>query len=116
MLKTRVTVLVRLAVAMGRRTCQTIKLRATIPALMPLNVLQRFRWHGTPLELGELFVLHKDRREARAVLLTHQLGWEVRLLVGTQLEAVQTQVCRSQEEVFTTGEQWKAAMGEKGWD
>jgi hypothetical protein len=40
----------------------------------------------------------------------------VRLLVGTQLEAVQTQVCRSQEEVFTTGEQWKAAMMEKGWN
>lgn len=29
---------------------------------------------------------------------------------------VQTQVCRSQEEVFPTGEQWKAAAtGEKGW-
>jgi hypothetical protein len=28
---------------------------------------------------------------------------------------VQTQVCRSQEDVLTTGEQWKAAMNEKGW-
>jgi hypothetical protein len=84
-------------------------------ALMVLYVLQRLDWHGTPLELGDLFLLHKDRREARAVLVTHQLGWEVRLLVGKQLEAVQTQVCRSQEEVFVTGEQWKAAMMEKGW-
>ena len=48
-------------------------------------------------------------------LFTHQLGWEVRLLVGSQLEVVQTQVCRDQEEVLRTREQWKAAMIEKGW-
>ena len=28
---------------------------------------------------------------------------------------VQTQVCRTQDDVLTTGEQWKAAMVEKGW-
>jgi hypothetical protein len=70
---------------------------------MPLQVLQRLDWHGTPIELGDLFRLHKDRREARAPLFTHQLGWEVRLLVGSQLEVVQTQVCRDQEEVLATG-------------
>ena len=75
---------------------------------MPLRVLQRPDWHGTPRELGELFILHKNRSEARAMLLTHQLGWEVRLLIGAQPEVVQTQVCRSQEEVLSTGEQWKA--------
>jgi hypothetical protein len=61
---------------------------------MTLQVLQRPNWHGTPLELGDL---------SRAVIVTRQLGWELWLLVGTQLEAVQTL------------EQWKAAMGEKGW-
>ena len=29
-------------------------------------------------------------------------------------EVVQTQVCRDQEEVLTTGEDWKQAMMEKG--
>ena len=82
---------------------------------MPLQVLQRPHWHGTPIELGDLFRLQKNRREARAALFTHQLGWEVRLLVGSQLEVVQTQVCRDQEEVLTTGERWKQAMLEKGW-
>jgi hypothetical protein len=82
---------------------------------MPVHVLQRPDWHGTSIELGELFVLYKDRRTARAVLVTHQLGWEVRLVIGAQEEVVQTQVCRSQEEVLTTGEEWKTAMGEKGW-
>ena len=37
------------------------------------------------------------------------------LLIGGQLEVVQTQVCRDQEEVLTTGEQWKAALAEEGW-
>ena len=66
-------------------------------------VLQRPHWHGTPIALGDLFRLQKNRREARAALFTHQLGWEVRLPVGSQLEVVQTQVCRDQEEVLTTG-------------
>ena len=47
---------------------------------MPLQVLQRPNWHGTPIELGDLFRLQKNRREARAALFTHQLGWEVRAL------------------------------------
>ena len=85
------------------------------PAPMLLQVLQRPNWHGTPIELGDLFRLQKSRREARAVLFTHQFGWEVRLLIGAQLEVVQTQVCRNQEELLTTGERWRKAMIEKGW-
>ena len=61
------------------------------------------RLHGTPIEVGDLFRLQKNRREAPAALFTHQLGWEVRLLVGSQLEVVQTQVWRDQEEVLATG-------------
>jgi hypothetical protein len=37
------------------------------------------------------------------------------LQVGINREFVQTKVCRSQDDVVTTGEQWKAAMIEKGW-
>jgi len=66
-------------------------------------------------ELGELFILHKNRREARAIIMTHQLGWGMRLMVGAQLEVVQTKVCRSEEEVFDCGDRWKAALMEKGW-
>jgi len=81
---------------------------------MPFQVLQRPDWHGTPIELGDLFRLQKNRREARAALFTHQLGWEVRLHVGSQLEVVQTRVCRDQQKVLWTGELRKAAMIEKG--
>lgn len=79
------------------------------------DVLQRPEWYGSSVDLGELFILTKNRRQARCLLRTHQFGWELRLFVGTQQELVQSQVCRAQEEVLSTGEQWKAAMGEKGW-
>ena len=37
------------------------------------------------------------------------------MLVGSQLEVVRTQVCRTQDEVLTTGEQWKAKLLKEGW-
>ena len=49
------------------------------------------------------------------MIFSHQFGWEVRLLIGSQEELVSSQVCRTQEEVLTTGEQSKAAMVQKGW-
>jgi hypothetical protein len=82
---------------------------------MTIQVLQRPDWHGTPRELGALFILKKSRREAKALLYSHEFGWELRLVIGTQLEVVQTQVCRNQDEVLDTSEAWKAAMFEKGW-
>lgn len=82
---------------------------------MPIEVLQRFVWDRGPQELGDLFRLSKRGREARAALWTHQLGWEVRLLLGRSGEVTRTQVCRSQDEVLDTGEQWKAAMIAEGW-
>ena len=48
-------------------------------------------------------------------MFTHQLGWEVRLLIGSQLEVVQTRIRRDQQEVLTTGAQWKRALIEKRW-
>jgi len=82
---------------------------------MAIEVLQRPGWYGLPVELGELFILKKNRRTATCKLRSHQFGWELRLFIGSQDDVVQTQVCRSQDDVLTTGEQWKAAMQEKGW-
>lgn len=80
-----------------------------------IEVLQRYDWHGSPRELGDVFVLTKNRRNARCVLLRHQFGWELRLFIGNQDDVVQSQVCRTRDEVLTAGEQWKAAPIEKGW-
>ena len=49
----------------------------------------------------------------RLQLRTHLLGWESRLYIGQQEEVVQTRVCRANE-VFTTGDNWKAGLLEKG--
>ena len=81
---------------------------------MPCDALQRHDWYGRPVNLGELFILKKSGREATCQLRSHQFGWELRLFIGAD-DIVQTQVCRSQDEVLNTGEQWKAAMIEKGW-
>jgi hypothetical protein len=80
-----------------------------------MDVLQRSDWHGSPVELGDLFILKKNGREATCKLRSHQFGWELLLFVGRQLEVTQSKVCRSQDEVLSTGEQWKSAMIEKGW-
>jgi hypothetical protein len=90
---------------------------ATIRRLMPLEVLQRYAWHGTPVHVGDLFRLHKQREAKRldAVcrLTSHQLGWELRLEVNGELQ--RSEVCRSQDAVLDTSDAWKAAMTEKGW-
>jgi hypothetical protein len=82
---------------------------------MALEVLQRPDWHGSPAHLGELFIVRKNNVEARSVLRSHQFGWEVCLQIGINREFVQTKVCRTQAEVLTTWEEWKAGMIEKGW-
>ena len=46
-------------------------------------------------------------------LWTHALGWEVRLEINDDLQP--SEVFRSQDDVLTAGEMWKAAMLEKGW-
>ena len=82
-----------------------------------IQVLQRPDWHGEPFAVGDLFLLHKDKCgepiEAACRLVTHQLGWELRLEIAGSLQ--RSEVCRSQDEVLDTSEQWKAAMIEKGW-
>lgn len=69
-------------------------------------------WSGHPVELGDAWTLDKGSKTARCKLVSHQLGWELRLLVG---ELLRSQVCRSGDEILTTQESWKAAMINRGW-
>ena len=46
-------------------------------------------------------------------LWTHQLGWEVRLEINGDLQ--RSEVFRSQDDVLTACEAWKAVMMTKGW-
>jgi hypothetical protein len=42
-----------------------------------------------------------------------QLGWELRLLVEDDFQ--RSHVCRSQDEVFDTMDEWRDALKAKGW-
>ena len=76
------------------------------------TTLQREHWSGHPVELGDAWTLRKGGKAARCSLVTHQLGWELRLITT---ELLRSQVCRSTQEVLETHEAWNAAMIEKGW-
>jgi hypothetical protein len=41
---------------------------------MPSEILQRLTWAGTPVDLGNLFVVHKGTFAARAALFSHLFG------------------------------------------
>ena len=85
-----------------------------MPAVM-IEVLQRFTWNGEPKELDDFFRLTKNHRLARAVIFTHQIGWELRLhsrlAEGSRVHAGLSHAGGSVQH----GEHWKAAMIGKGW-
>ena len=67
----------------------------TIPPLM--TTPQREHWDGHPVELGDAWILRKGQDVARCVLVSHPLGWEVRLMTRDLLRC---HVCRSSGEVL----------------
>ena len=86
-------------------------------APMPARVASGSGWDGQAVAVGDAFRVHKVRcgrqLEAACRLVTHPLGWELRLEIAGSLQ--RSQVCRSQDEVLDISEQWKAAMIERGW-
>jgi hypothetical protein len=80
---------------------------------MTIQMLQRPHWDGEPKHQIDWFQLKKGRRTAVCGMFSHQFGWELRLNVDGEL--VQSQVCRTQNEVLETWESWLAAMKGKGW-
>jgi len=88
--------------------------RALRDARIPheMNTPQRPDWAGHPVELGAAWTLRKGDKVAQRVLVSHQLGWELRLMTS---DSLWSQVCRSSDEVLETHEAWKVAMLSKGW-
>ena len=75
---------------------------------------QRDYWIGEQTELGDAWTLRKGEKTARCFLMSHLFGWELRLVVMPD-DFLRSQVCRSNDEILDTQEQWKAAMVGKGW-
>ena len=87
-------------------------------ASMTDAVLRRESWNGCPAMRGEAWRLRKavcgHPRQAVCELWSHQLGSEIRLVIdGGELR--RSQVIRSNDEILTVTEQWKAAMVGRGW-
>ena len=59
-----------------------------------------------PPELGDAWTLRKGEKVARCTLVTHPLGWELRLMTS---DLLRSQVCRSSEEMLDTQESWEGS-------
>jgi hypothetical protein len=77
------------------------------------HVLQRPDWYGAPVRLSMVGTLTKGPRTIQCVLYSHQFGWELRIAYVNTL--VRSQVCRSEDDVLATQEQWRGAMQTKDW-
>jgi hypothetical protein len=78
---------------------------------MAIQVLQRPDWHGSPVELGEVFILKKNRRQAVCKLRSHEFGWELRVFIGAQSDK------RPDPSGPVAGrdvDDWRAVRGEHG--
>ena len=59
-------------------------------------------------------ILFRSVEEATGCqMLSHQFGWELHLDVDG--DVARTVVCRSQDEVLNTQEQWREGLEGKGW-
>ena len=67
------------------------------------------------MELRDVFVMRRGRREIACKVFSHQSGRELRLLMGPRGDVMLTKVCTSEADELSTAEQWKSAMVDKGW-
>lgn len=82
---------------------------------MPIETLTRYdAWRGIET-IGDWFTMARNGRTARCQISTHPLGWELRLIGATTDGFELTQVCRTEQEVFDLGDEWKGKMFAKGW-
>ena len=73
---------------------------------------QREFWNGKPAVLETLWTLKKQGKVARLLVLSHELGRELKIESG---DILLTQVCRSDREIEDVSAAWKAALLEKDW-
>jgi hypothetical protein len=79
-----------------------------VPPLVP-----RREHFSHPERLSPAWTLTKGGKTATCEVWSHVLGFELRALVGSEL--VQSQVCRSQQELIRVQEEWRSAFEVKGW-
>ena len=75
--------------------------------------LKRYDYYKGPERLDVLWTLSRTNLTMRCSLVTHRLGWELRLAAGASFS--RSQVCRTESDVRTTSTAWEAEARAKGW-
>ena len=80
---------------------------------MKTLIPQREHFNG-PERLSPGWTLTKGQKRAMCEVWSHVLGFELRLsITGDPLP--RTHVCRSQQELIATQDEWRGALEAKGW-
>lgn len=79
------------------------------------NVFQRDMYDGVAREVAVWWTLRREATRGEAVcrMFTHIFGHELRLEVRGHF--VESQVCRTDDEVLACQERWRAGLEAKGW-
>jgi hypothetical protein len=77
------------------------------------TVIPRREFFDHPERLSPAWALTKGAKTVVCQVWSHEFGVELRALVGAEL--VQSQVCRSQDEMIRVQGEWRAAFEAKGW-
>jgi hypothetical protein len=83
---------------------------AGTPCGVPPPLIPKREHFTQPERLSPAWTLTKGTKMATCEVWSHVLGFELRALVGFEL--VQSQVCRSQDEMIRVQEERRAAFGE----
>lgn len=82
--------------------------------IMPVPPLMPQRDHfTTPERHSTAWTLTKRGTTATCEASTHAFGFELRALVASEL--VQSEVCRTSEDLWRVQADWRAAFEAKGW-
>lgn len=85
---------------------------ARIP--LPILVIQRMPWNGTPQEEATWWTLQRAGQRAICRMFRHPTGYELRLEISN--EPFVSEVCRQDDDVLACQERWRAGLEQKGWD
>ena len=75
--------------------------------------LTKYDFYRGSQKLPDLWSLRRDQLKLICGVKTHRLGWELRLGAGSNFTRLH--VCRTQAEVFSVADGWKAEAMRQGW-
>jgi hypothetical protein len=80
-----------------------------------IRTLARYDWTGEARALGDMWTLAKDGRQITCRLVSHPLGWELRLTLTPGDMLLESKTCKVEREVFDTSDAWRERASAKGW-